>query len=79
MTINELIKVLCEAKKQYGNVPVILSADTEGNGFGTLDKQTSLCPVLDETETEVIGLCLFPFIEHCYDMQEAIYEHNKRK
>lgn len=72
MKISELIKALQEAQKECGDVPVILSSDSEGNDFGTLDKYTSVCPVLDKTETNKIGVCLFPFIDHCEDMLSAV-------
>lgn len=72
MTINGLIKVLQDFKKQHGDVPVIMSSDTEGNSFSTLDPRFSPCQVLNDTSDKTIGLCLYPYHEHLEDMVEAI-------
>lgn len=34
--IADLIKMLEMVKKDFGNLPVVLSSDSEGNGFGTI-------------------------------------------
>ena len=44
MTVNQLIKRLKEVDKEFGGggeTPVILSADDEGNGFGTIEGSSS--------------------------------------
>jgi len=41
MRVSELIAVLGEAKSQAGDLPVVISRDEEGNGFGTLNAENS--------------------------------------
>lgn len=36
MKISELIEILRTYRRVYGDKPVILSSDEEGNGFGTI-------------------------------------------
>lgn len=43
LTVNQLIKNLTDIKKAgYGNIPVYLSSDPEGNSFGSIDKEQSV-------------------------------------
>jgi len=79
MNITELIEVLQNFKKQHGDVPVIMSSDTEGNEFSTLDKRFSPCQVLNDTSDKTIGLCLYPHYEHLEDMVEAINMSKRSK
>lgn len=74
MLLNDLIKHLQLVQKDLGNVPVILSSDTEGNGYGTLKAPYSFCATDNRDGTKVIGLCLFPFNEGYYEAEDAIKE-----
>lgn len=76
MTVNDLIKILKKYQKENGNAPVVLSSDTEGNSYGTTDRQTSHMPVCDSKD-KLIGVCLFPFEEGFYEPEEAV-EHDRR-
>jgi hypothetical protein len=40
MKISELIKSLRELKKKFGDVPVLLSSDEEGNSYGTISEDS---------------------------------------
>lgn len=71
MKINDLMTRLISIQKDYGNVPVVLSTDSEGNSFGTTDKQISVCPVMNNKD-KVIGVAIFPFEEGYYDSIEAV-------
>ena len=71
MKLNEFIETLQVIKKDYGNVPVVLSTDSEGNSFGTTDKQISVCPVMNNKD-KVIGVAIFPFEEGYYNSIEAV-------
>ena len=71
MKINDLMTRLISIQKDYGNVPVVLSTDSEGNSFGTTDKQISVCPIMNN-EDKVIGVAIFPFEEGYYDSIEAV-------
>lgn len=71
MKINDLMTRLISIQKDYGNVPVVLSTDSEGNRFGTTDKQISVCPVMNNKD-KVIGVAIFPFEEGYYDSIEAV-------
>ena len=62
MKISELINKLIELKAEIGDVPVCMSSDSEGNSFATLDKKTSLCPIMNNSDIYT-GLCIFPFEE----------------
>lgn len=72
MKLNELIKVLQEIKKELGNVPVIISSDSEGNSFGTLKAPYSFCQVRNIEGDKVLGLGLYPFADGFYDEFEAL-------
>lgn len=76
MLLNDLIKHLQLVQKDYGNVPVVLSTDSEGNSFGTTDKQISVCPVMNNKD-KVIGVAIFPFEEGYYEVEDAIKESRK--
>lgn len=70
MKISEIVVKLTELKKEHGDVPVITSRDEEGNGFSPIEPD-SFCQMLDEDETGVIGICLYPGRQF-YDPQEAV-------
>lgn len=42
MKVSELIELLGKYKKELGDIPVYHQTDPEGNGFGTIDKN-SIC------------------------------------
>ncbi len=41
MKVAEVITLLSAIKTKYGNVPVFFSSDSEGNNFGTLERELS--------------------------------------
>ena len=58
LTVNQLIKNLTEIKKAgYGNIPVYLSSDPEGNSFGSIDAQQSVA-YNAEVPTSIV---IYPF------------------
>ena len=71
MKICELIEYLKVIKKEVGDVPVVLSRDSEGNGFGTLKAPYSFGKVRNNEGDKVLGVSLYPF-EECYDDIEAV-------
>lgn len=40
MSVSQLIEKLTALQNSYGDLPVVLSSDSEGNSFGTLNKTT---------------------------------------
>lgn len=40
MSVGQLIEKLTALQNAYGDLPVIMSSDSEGNSFGTLNKAT---------------------------------------
>lgn len=58
MKISQIVKTLNLVKKQYGDVEVFLSSDSEGNGYATAGKQSSDCIYFDETK-----VIIYPFHE----------------
>jgi len=45
MTISQVIKKLQKVKKLYGDMAVVMSRDSERNGYGTLDNIVSFSKV----------------------------------
>jgi len=84
MTINQLIKQLEQYKKDYGgDTPVVLSADTEGNAYSTLEgsdgeNNRSICPIMNDND-KVIGVCLWPWVEGFDQPEDACYASKPRK
>ena len=76
MTIKELIKELQQNEKAFGDVPVVISTDEEGNSFSTLEKHQSISVNLDDKDVPN-GIILYPFVEGFMDPTEAI--NYKRK
>ena len=72
MKLNDLIKVLQEIKKDIGNVPVVLSSDTEGNSWGTLKEPLSFCRLQDDESGKTLGIGLYPYAEGFDDYIEAL-------
>ena len=58
MKIKELISILQDIEKEFGNKEVYLSRDSEGNGFGTLDAKGSFSIGKEDNQ-----LILFPWEE----------------
>lgn len=72
MTIKEVIKELRKQAKFVGeNSQVVLSSDSEGNSYSTLDVR-SFWPCYEEETREVIGLVIIPFEEGFQEAEEAI-------
>lgn len=74
MKISELKQYLNRVEKKFGDLPVVISRDSEGNSFGTLNKNGSLCEVMTTNDKgiKVVGVCLYPFEEGFYDVIEAV-------
>ena len=70
MKISELIKKLEVSIKEFGDLPIIVSSDSEGNSFGTLNKN-SLCLIEDYNTGKIKGVCLYPFADGFYDADKA--------
>ena len=71
MLINDLITTLADISSKHGNIPVVLSSDSEGNSFGTLKEKGSIMLVENfPSYNQVIGVCLSPWnegIDTCED------------
>ena len=74
MKISELKQYLSRVEKEFGDLPVVVSCDSEGNGYGTLNKNGSLrkVMVMNDKGIKVVGVCLYPFEEGFYDVIEAV-------
>lgn len=88
MTVSELIKELQKIKKYCGgDIKIVLSSDSEGNSYSTLDKSYSLVRDMEDSiiclykgpqikeklmEQKVIGVCLFPFEEGYESAENAV-------
>ena len=72
MKISELKQYLSRVEKEFGDLPVVISCDSEGNSYGTLNKNGSLCEVMNDKGTKVVGVCLYPFEEGFCDIIEAV-------
>ena len=70
MTLDKLIKILQEIKKEVGNVPVVLSSDSEGNSFGTLNAPLSFCKLQDDYSSG----CEYP-ISRLSDVGKRVNEY----
>lgn len=73
MKASELIFWLTKAVEKLGDLPVYLQQDTEGNGYGTLNKEKSLFVEQDEDTKKCTHIILQPFEEHL-DYEEIIKE-----
>lgn len=72
MLINDLIKTLADISSKHGNIPVVLSSDSEGNSFGTLNEKGSIMIVENfPISNQVIGVCLSPWHEGIDTCEEA--------
>lgn len=54
MKINEMIKELQAVEQRYGDIDVVMSSDSEGNSYSTIDKNLRYSRVY-ENETAFIG------------------------
>lgn len=73
MKASELIFWLTKAVEKLGDLPVYLQEDTEGNGYGTLNKEKSLFVEQDDDTQKYTCIILQPFEEHL-DYEEIIKE-----
>ena len=79
MKIKQLVKRLKHIEKVYGDVPVILSSDPEGNSYSTIDDKWSFGEIRDERldgcpDNPCIGICIYPFEEFFDDYIKAVKE-----
>lgn len=82
MKIKQLIKRLKHIEKVYGDIPVILSSDEEGNSYSNIDEEWSFGVIEDEKwdeknkhiESPVIGICIYPFKNFWDDYIKAVKE-----
>lgn len=69
MKISELIETLKHIEEEVGNVPVVLSSDSEGNSWGTLQAPNSFRLVRSSylvrnlEGDKVLGLGIYPFAD----------------
>lgn len=67
-TISEFIKKLEDIKKDMGDLPLVISSDSEGNSFGTLHGYSSLGAIFDEKDgkpdtDKPLALAIYPWEE----------------
>lgn len=82
MKLKSLITRLKTIEKKYGDIPVILSSDEEGNSYSNIDEKWSFGEVRDEKwdekrhtlEDPVIGICIYPFKSFWDDYIKAVKE-----
>ena len=74
MKISELIKDLQDFQKEYGDLPVVMSVDCEGNSFSTLKKGDCVVFSFDDNDPKrkVNGAVIYPFAEGFYYPTDAI-------
>lgn len=72
MKISELIETLKHIEEEIGNVPVVLSSDSEGNSWGTLQAPHSFCLVRKSASNKVLGLGIYPFADGFRNEFEAL-------
>ena len=71
MTVGQLIEELTQFGLRYGlNKPVVMSVDTEGNSYSTLEHNDCLSEVEDENG-KIVGACIWPWNEGFDDYVEA--------
>ena len=70
MKISELVEKLQKFQKVVGDVEVILSSDSEGNGYGSIDSEMSITIHEDEV-LEKSAIVIFPF-EESWEIEELI-------
>lgn len=58
MKISQIVKTLNQVKKEYGDIDIFVSQDSEGNGYATTGKQSSDCIYFDE-----VKVIIYPFEE----------------
>ena len=64
MKASELIFWLTKTVERLGDLPVYLQEDTEGNGYGTLNKEKSLFVDQDDDTKKYTHIIIQPFEEH---------------
>lgn len=79
MKLNELIETLQYIEEEIGNVPVVVSSDSEGNSWGTLQAPHSFCRALNLEGDKVLGLGIYPFADGFSDEFEAIKASKKKR
>lgn len=80
MKISELIKVLKDYKKEFGqDLEVIMASDPEGNGYGSIDKDFSVALEINKNEEGI--LVIYPFntflVEDIFKEVETEYIETK--
>lgn len=63
--ISDLIKMLKDLKGEFGDLPVYLSTDSEGNSFGTLHGYSSIGSIRKgiQGDGEVVAIGIYPWEE----------------
>lgn len=79
MKLCELIETLQYIEEEIGNVPVVVSSDSEGNSWGTLQAPHSFCRALNLEGDKVLGLGIYPFADGFSDEFEAIKASKKKR
>lgn len=69
INLSDLISMLQEAEDTFGNLPVVLAGDTEGNDFGIINPDG-----MSSVEANVVKnhgiLCLYPDVDKL-DLEEV--------
>lgn len=63
--ISDLIKMLKYLKDEFGDLPVYLSTDSEGNSFGTLHGFSSIGSMRKglQGDGEIVAIAIYPWEE----------------
>lgn len=64
-TISDLIRMLEDLKDDFGDLPVFVSSDSEGNSFGTLHGYSSIGSIRKGVngDGEIVAIGIYPWEE----------------
>lgn len=73
--ISDLIKMLKDLKDEFGDLPVYLSSDSEGNSFGTIHGYSSIGSIRKGIlgDGEVVAIGIYPW-EEGFDYLDIVGE-----
>lgn len=63
--LSDLIKVLQMVKKDFGDLPVYLSTDSEGNSYGSINGSMSIGTINkgDDGNGDTVAIAIYPWQE----------------
>lgn len=64
-TISDLIRILKDLKEDFGDLPVFVSSDSEGNSYGTLHGYSSIGSIRKgiQGDGEIVAIGIYPWEE----------------